>query len=141
MVFQNCSGIAQTRQCCVCVCVKGGGGGRGDFLAGVCGSALQTLKRGCTQSRNTIGEWYNSGPPREQLLATTMSIEMHQSQPTIVVQMVLRNQLTSLPEEETCHVMRQMIIHLLLWLKSTGFMLLLEVLEKLWNLILDFKDA
>ena len=61
------------------------------------------LKRGRLRSKNTTaGERYCSGPLREQQpLAGTVEewrIEIHQPQPTFVIQMVNRNQSTSSPE-------------------------------------------
>ena len=46
---------------------------------------LKFPKRGCPRSRNTTGKRYNNGPLRKQLLARTVSIEMHQSQHTSVI--------------------------------------------------------
>ena len=46
---------------------------------------LKFLKHECPQSRNITGEWYNNGLLREQFLAGTVRIKMHQSQPTIVI--------------------------------------------------------
>jgi len=70
---------------------------------------LKFPKRGYQRSRNTTGDRYISEPPREQLEigplgkqlhSGTMRIETHQSQPTIVIHMVMHNQLTSSPDED-----------------------------------------
>ena len=61
------------------------------------------------RSRNTTGDRYISEPPREQLQieplgkqlhSGTTRIETHQSQPTIVIHMVTRNQSTSSPDKD-----------------------------------------
>ena len=72
-------------------------------------NGLKFLKRGYQRSRSATGdrcirelprEQLQIGPLGKQLHSGTMRTETHQSQPTIVIHMVTRNQSTSSPDED-----------------------------------------